>query len=113
MKLSTEDGSQYWAAVVQRVSGVVLALFLPVHFWVLGLALEKEQALDGFFRWADQPAVKIAEAGLVVLLAVHLMGGVRLLMIELLPWRDWQRSLVSVSGAFAAAAGVAFLVNAF
>ena len=29
----------YWAFVVHRVSGVALALFLPLHFWALAEAL--------------------------------------------------------------------------
>ena len=38
------------AALVHRLSGLALALFLPVHFYVLGLALEGEQSLDGFLH---------------------------------------------------------------
>ena len=33
----------FWAFVVHRVSGIALALFLPAHFYVLGLALEQSQ----------------------------------------------------------------------
>ena len=72
----------YWAFVVQRWSGIALAAFLPLHFWALGQALDGEAALDGFLRFTDQRLFKVAEWGLVVLLAVHMMGGARLLMIE-------------------------------
>ncbi len=40
----------YWASLAQQVTGVLLALFLPAHFWVLGLAIESEARLDGFLR---------------------------------------------------------------
>ena len=53
-------------ALVHRVSGLALAAFLPVHFWALGHGLE----MDGFLRWTEQPLVKLAEWGLVVLLLV-------------------------------------------
>ena len=66
---------------LHRLSGVVLALFLPVHFLVLGLAVRAE-TLDGFLRWADQPLVKLAEAGLLGLLGLHLGCGLRVLAIE-------------------------------
>ncbi|MYE58666.1 MAG: hypothetical protein F4X35_03640, partial [Alphaproteobacteria bacterium] len=57
----------WWAFLLHRLSGVALAVFLPFHFLVLGLAVERA-ALDGVLRWTDNPWVKLAEAGLVVLL---------------------------------------------
>ena len=101
----------YWAFVVHRVSGVALALFLPLHFWALAQALQGEARLESFLRWTDNPLVKAAEVGLVVLLAAHMGGGVRLLMIELLQWRDWQKSLLAAATAFSLAVGIAFLLN--
>ena len=37
----------YLAFVMHRLSGLALALFLPLHFLVLGLAIEGEARLDG------------------------------------------------------------------
>ena len=101
----------YWAFIVHRVSGVALALFLPLHFWALAQALHGETRLDSFLRWTEHPLVKAAEVALVVLLAAHMAGGVRLLMIELLQWRDWQKSLLAAATAFSVAVGLAFLLN--
>jgi fumarate reductase subunit D len=101
----------YWAFIVHRVSGVVLTLFLPLHFWALGQALHGEARLEAFLRWADQPLVKFAETGLVLLLAAHLTGGLRLLMLEFLAWRDWQKSLLAAAAGASLAAGLAFLLN--
>lgn len=103
----------YWAFVLHRVSGLLLALFLPVHFWALSLAIEGEAALDGFLRWAENPLVKFAEFGLVLLLAAHLTGGLRLLVIELLPWSERQKAMLATAGGVAFAAGVLFLINVF
>ena len=100
--------SSYWVAMVHRVSGVALALFLPLHFWALGQAIQGEANLEGFLRWTDSPLVKVAEWGLVLLLAAHLTGGARLLALEFLPWRDWQKSLAAVAGGLALAAGLVF-----
>lgn len=99
------------AAMVHRVSGVLLALFLPVHFLVLGLAIESEARLDGFLAWTRQPLVKLAETGLVVLLAVHLVGGIRVLAIEHLPWRDGQKRMATIALGFALAVGALFLIQ--
>jgi len=86
-------------------------VFLPFHFWALGQALQGAAQLDGFLRWTEQPLVKLAEIGLVLLLAAHMAGGVRLLMLEFLAWRDWQKSLLAVAAAVSLAAGLAFALN--
>jgi fumarate reductase subunit D len=91
-------------ALVHRASGVLLALFLPAHFWVLGQGL----AMDAFLKWTEQPLVKAAEWGLVVLLAAHLGAGLRVLALEFLPWRDWQKSLAAAATALALGTGLAF-----
>jgi fumarate reductase subunit D len=101
----------YWAFVVHRFSGVLLTLFLPLHFWALAQALQGEARLESFLRWTDQPLVKLAEVGLVLLLAAHMAGGVRLLMLEFLPWRNWQKGLLALATAFSLALGLAFLLN--
>ena len=98
----------YWSFLVHRLSGIALALFLPAHFLALGTAIHGEAALDGFLRWTEQPLVIVAEWALVVLLAAHLAGGLRILALEFLPWRGWQKSLAAGAAFFAIAAGLAF-----
>lgn len=100
------------AAQVHRISGVLLAAFLPVHFLTLALAIEGEARLDGFLKWAQNPAVKLVEAGLVFLLAVHLLGGVRVLAIENLPWRKEQKQMAIGAAAIALIVAIIFLVRA-
>ena len=70
-----------------------------------------EAALEGFLRWADRPLVKFAEWGLVLLLAAHLGGGLRLMMLEFLSWRGWHNSLLAGAAAIAIAAGMAFALS--
>lgn len=101
----------YWAFVVHRLSGVALALFLPLHFWALAQALQGEARLESFLRWSDQPLVKAGEFALVLLLAAHMTGGVRLLMLEFLAWRDWQKSLLAAATGLSLAVGLLFLLN--
>jgi fumarate reductase subunit D len=98
----------YWAFVVHRVSGIALALFLPVHFFVLSQALSRPASFDRFLGWTREPAVKLAETLLVLALAAHLCGGVRLLFFEFGGWRaDWQKTAIAL--AFAAALAYALL----
>jgi fumarate reductase subunit D len=100
------------AALAHRLSGLALAVFLPVHFWALGLAIDGEARLGNFLRWTDAWSVKLAETGLVFLLAVHLLGGLRVLVIENFPWRDGQKQLATLAAGISAAIAVAFLVRA-
>lgn len=95
-----------WLAfVLHRVSGLALALFLPLHFWVLSYALTAPEKLNHFLRFAEQPIVKIAEFGLIFLLTAHVFGGLRLMAMEWLPWSAPQKSLA------AGAVGVAVLIS--
>ena len=113
MKLDARARSHpaYWAFFIHRVSGIALALFLPLHFWLLSRALAGPGALESALRWVDRPVFKIAEWGLVVLLAVHLALGVRVLMLEFMPWREWQKSLIVVALIVTMVAAVAMALN--
>jgi len=110
--VTTRNHPSYWAFIVHRVSGLGLACFLPVHLYVIGLAIENEGQLDGFLSWADTLPVKLAETGLVILLAAHMAGGLRLLAVEFLPWRDSQKSLIALAAGVAFAFGLLFLLRA-
>jgi fumarate reductase subunit D len=90
---------------------VLLSLFIPLHFWVLGQALHGEARLESFLRWSDQPLVKFAETVLVLLLAAHMTGGLRLLALEFLAWRDWHKSLLAAAAGVTLVAGLLFLLN--
>ncbi len=105
---SARNHPAYWASLVHRISGIALALFLPLHFLALGRAISGEAALDDFLRWSDRPMVIAAEWILITLLGAHLAGGLRLLALEFLPWRDWQKTLAALAAAFAVICGLAF-----
>lgn len=98
----------YWAFVLHRLSGLGLALFLPLHFWALGQALHGAAALDGFLRFADQSLFKFAEWGLVLLLAGHMAGGLRLLLIEFGPPAGLRKNWIAGAAGFAMLFGLAF-----
>jgi fumarate reductase subunit D len=99
------------AALVHRLSGLALAIFLPLHFLTLGLAVRGEASLETFLRWSDQPLVKLAEGGLVFLLTVHMLGGLRVLVIENLDWRDGQKQLATIAAGLSAVIAFIFLAR--
>jgi|TARA_B100000959_G_C14856329_1_gene572319 fumarate reductase subunit D len=102
----------WYAYILHRFSGVLLAVFLPFHFYVLGLALSNTERLDSLLNWTEQPLVKFAEFGLVFLLAAHLFGGLRLLVLEFLPWRPIQKTLAATAAGVAFFLALAFLLRA-
>ena len=72
----------WWARIVHRLSGLALAVFLPIHFLVLGLALDGADRLDAFLDWRDHPALKPVEWGIAVALGLHMLGGLRVIIFE-------------------------------
>jgi fumarate reductase subunit D len=112
--LKKHRGSALWiAAMIHRLSGLALAIFLPVHFFALGLSFHGGARLDEFLRWTDQPLVKVAEGGLVFLLTVHLLGGLRVLVIENFAWSDGQKQLATLAATVSAIVAFIFLVRVF
>jgi fumarate reductase subunit D len=99
--------------MVHRLSGLGLAIFLPLHFLALGLAIHNGAQLDSFLRWSDQPLVKLAEGGLMFLLTVHLLGGLRILVIENFDWRDGQKQFATIAAAASVVVAFVFLVRVF
>jgi fumarate reductase subunit D len=114
MNVLAHRASPLWiAALVHRLSGLALAIFLPLHFLALGLAISGEARLEGFLRWTDQPLVKVSEGVVLGLLAVHLLGGLRLLALENLRWRERQAWLALLAIATAMIVVVAFLLSVY
>lgn len=102
----------YWAFVVHRVSGLALALFLPLHFVALAQTLKGVDALDGFLAWTRSPWVVASEIAVVLALAAHLTGGLRLLLIEFFGWRrELQKGLIAVAGGVAAFCALVFALR--
>jgi fumarate reductase subunit D len=99
------------AALLHRLAGIALSIFLPIHFLALATALNGADALDSFLKATAHPLLKISEGGIVVALALHMALGLRVLAIEFLPLRESTRVAVSVCLAAAVAVGVIFLLN--
>jgi fumarate reductase subunit D len=100
----------WWAFLVHRLSGLALAVFLPLHFLVLSQALRSDAALERALRFTDGVVFKIGEWGLVVLLSLHMAGGLRLLLIEFGPWSGLRKNWIAGSAGLGLAAGLAFVL---
>jgi len=101
----------YLASLGHRVSGLALTLFLPFHFIMLASALGGFRSLDTALSLIDQPVFRIAEWGLVVLLALHLSFGLRVIGLEMSDSetpRKFGKWVISCAG-FALLAGLLML----
>lgn len=108
------DNKAHWAFLGHRISGLALALFLPVHFYVLAMALEDGARLDAFLRFSDMWAMKAGEWLLLILLALHLSFGLRVLALEMLPWaaaRDPRLRWIDYGVVASLAVGMVFLAR--
>jgi fumarate reductase subunit D len=99
------------AALLHRLSGLALAVFLPIHFLALATALRGADALDSFLAMTNEPMVKFAEFVIVLALALHMMLGLRVLAVEFLPLRERTAAAVSLSLVAAFTVGLVFLLN--
>jgi len=100
------------AAMLHRLSGIALAIFLPLHFLALANALKGASALDAFLAVTRQPVVAFAGAGIVVALAVHLTLGLRVLAIEFFNFREKTIAALSACAAAVFAVGLIFILSA-
>ncbi len=101
----------YWAFLVHRISGLALAFFLPIHFWALSQALQGAAHMDAFLAWTRFPLVKLGELAIVLALAAHFTGGLRLLVLEFLPWRGARKTMAAFAAGAALAIGLAFALG--
>jgi fumarate reductase subunit D len=99
------------AALLHRLSGLALAIFLPIHFLALAATLRGADALDTVLAMTNNPVLKLAEFALVVALAMHMTLGLRVLAVEFLPIRERTAATVSLSVVASLAVGLVFLLN--
>jgi len=99
------------AAMLHRLSGIVLAIFLPLHFLALATALNGADALDSFLALTRQPLVAFLEWGIVVALATHMALGLRVLAVEFFDFRETTLVPLSVCAAAVFAVGLVLILN--
>jgi len=100
------------AAMLHRLSGVALAIFLPIHFLALATALNGASELDAFLAVTRQPLVMAAEFAVIVALSIHMTLGLRVLAIEFFDFKEKSLLPLTVCAAAVLAFGAIFILNA-
>ena len=101
----------FLAAMLHRLSGIALAIFLPAHFIALGTALGGADSFQSFLGVTHNGVVRVAEWGLVTALGLHMALGIRVLAIEFLAVRERGAIVVSACVACSLTVGLLFLLN--
>jgi succinate dehydrogenase / fumarate reductase, cytochrome b subunit len=91
--------------LLRRVTGIALVLYLFTHLWVIGSALQGQQAFDVRLAAVQTPFFKVAEVALLAAVFYHAFDGLRLLLVNWFKVTDYRRSL------FYAAFGMAALMT--
>jgi fumarate reductase subunit D len=99
------------AAMIHRIAGIALAIFLPLHFLALATALNGAKAMDSFLAVTRQPLVEFAEIGIVVALAAHMTLGLRVLAIEFFDFHEKTLAVLSACVTAVCVVGLIFILN--
>ena len=101
----------FLAAMLHRLSGIALAIFLPVHFIALGMALGGADPCRVSSASPTTLFVRAAEWGLVTALGMHMALGIRVLAIEWLAMQARGAIVLSWCVAGSVTVGLLFLLN--
>jgi succinate dehydrogenase / fumarate reductase cytochrome b subunit len=91
-------------SILHRVSGVVLALAIPVAAWLLARSLQGAEGYADAAAWLGRPVVKFVAILWIWALTHHLLAGIRHMLTDIdigSRLRDARRSAwtVNVAGA--------------
>ena len=77
-------GLGMWAWILFRISGLVLALYLFVHIWVISQGRTGgPERLNELFAFFDKPLLVFLDLMLVAAVLYHALNGVRIVLMDL------------------------------
>lgn len=106
-------GLGMWAWILFRVSGVVLALYLFTHLWVIAQGkIGGPEGINRLFEFFDKPLLVALDLLLVAAVLYHALNGVRIILMDLGIGIHRHKAVFWVCMLLAAAALVVFAVKA-
>jgi succinate dehydrogenase / fumarate reductase cytochrome b subunit len=104
-----------WAFIVHRITGLALVAYLCLHIWVISFAALVWGGLtfDRLMAFFDTPLIKALEMGLIALILVHALNGVRILLFDAGIGIRSQRQLFWIAMGLAAVLSLAVTVFTF
>lgn len=71
-----------WAWFLHRITGVILVLYLFMHFFVLGSSLAGGETFNKWLSTVQTPVFHFLEIGLAAAVAFHLLNGLRITITD-------------------------------
>ncbi len=79
----TKKGVGAWAFALHRLTGILLVLYLFLHFYVLRTLTQGAAAYDNMVQFMESPILILLEVGLVAVIIYHGLNGLRLMLMAL------------------------------
>jgi succinate dehydrogenase / fumarate reductase cytochrome b subunit len=76
-------GGGMWSWLLQRVTGLLLVVYLFIHLWVLHYANMGEVTFDRILSRLQSPAFLVFDLMLLALVIFHALNGVMMVVIDL------------------------------
>lgn len=80
--LSLNPNVGTWAWFLHRITGVILVLYLFMHFLVLSSSIGGEGSFNAWLSKVQNPVFHLLEIGLVAVVAFHLLNGLRIIIAD-------------------------------
>jgi succinate dehydrogenase / fumarate reductase cytochrome b subunit len=87
---------------LRRFTGVVLALYLMLHIWVIGAATQGAEAFNRRMEAFSSPVTHVLEILLLAAVAYHAFDGIRLLLVNFFRVTEQRKSMWYAAFAIAA-----------
>jgi len=78
-----KKGVGFWAFALHRLTGILLVLYLFLHFYVLSSLVQGADAYEKTVKFMESPILTLLEVGLVAVILYHGLNGLRLMLMAL------------------------------
>ena len=78
---------------LRRFTGMALVLYLFLHMWVIGSAMQGPEVFDARLNMVQTPFFKLAEIALLAAVVYHAFDGVRLMVVHYFNVTNYRKSL--------------------
>lgn len=86
-----------WSWLLHRLSGIALALYVFPHFWVISSAMLGPGGFNHRLALVQTEFFHIVEIGLIGVIFFHMLNGLRVTLVDFLPWTKIHKALLAVA----------------
>lgn len=102
--------------VLRRFTGVALVIYLFIHMWVIGSAIQGPEVFDARLGMVQSTFFKFAEIALLAAVVYHTVDGIRIMIVHWFGVTQYRKSLfyaaIAVSALLVIAGGIPLLLFA-